>query len=194
MTTPNAAQWRSLDTDDERARARAWRARLVDELARPLAAREPLDPVRAFTAAFGVRADVVNVERVRAAYRNASTARRDAPGFVYVFRDRREQPHVVKVGRTRLDPWRRIVQWRAELAAPRDALVVLFAFATRRATLAETIAHELLAPVRLAPRYNRATSRRVIEYFFVERMGALHAFLDATTRHATWFDHASKAR
>lgn len=201
---PRACRLRPLVDERERAAARADARRLAAELASPLGERAPLDPVRAFVALFGALPDESSIAAVRRAYVAAASSSsvrrraryaRDAPGFVYVFRDAADAPHTYKIGRSRSAPEARLAEWRAELglAGATRRVVLLFAYATRRATLAERVVHALLVCWRLAPRVNPATHRTLTEYFRVERLDALKVFIDAATRHVSWFDGERRA-
>lgn len=178
------------------------RRRLLRELREPLhRSREPMTPPRVFAALYQREPDERNVAAVQRAYRAEAGryAARSDPGFVYVFRDLRDAPGIVKIGRTRQRVEARHTQWRSELAdssadAAQSRVVLLFAFATRRQHLAERVVHALLHCSHVAGRVSRTTGRDLVEYFRTDSLVLLRALVDAVTRHTIWFDAALRRR
>jgi len=168
----------------------------------------PTDPLRAFALVFAARLDPYLDARVRATLRQAAARLARAPrppraGHVYVFALRDDagstaQARVYKLGATaRRTPQQRAAQWRRELALPpaeRDpgALVPVCAYACHAPFVAERVLHTLLGCEHMALRVNRATGRRLLEFYRLADASALCALVHATARYVDYV--VSRAR
>lgn len=164
--------------------------------------QSPPPPALVFAALFGERLDPYLQERVSRAYRDeaaASTLHESQRGYLYAFRDARDPPGLVKIGRTSQRPARRLAQWRAELEDPAvgggpSHIQMLFALETRAPILAERVVHTLLWCRQAVARVNRRTGRLLTEYFFVPEPARLRRLCAALTRHVNAFVAALEAR
>jgi len=115
------------------------------------------------------------------------TVRLDTAGFLYVFRDRRDPPSVVKIGRTDRRPRDRIVEWQRELGdRTRTEVLLLFARATRYNRLAESVVHKVLL-CEWVPRRVDSRGRQLVEYFRVANVLTLKALLIYATAYCDAF-------
>jgi T5orf172 domain len=105
----------------------------------------------------------------------------DGPGYIYCFRDLRDPPDVLKIGRTNRTPRRRLAEWREELGADRETLVLLFAYRTRLNSLAERLVRESLRCFRIHDRFNPTTGRELTEFYRIDNALAASLFVRATT-------------
>lgn len=114
----------------------------------------------------------------------------DGTGYLYVFRDSRDDANVYKIGSTTRDPRRRIAEWRRQLSADNgdddnngggggDAQPVrmLFAQATPAVRTAESIVHTMFFCDWLPRRIDVRSGRRLLEYFRIFDVAALRLLL-----------------
>ena len=146
----------------------------------------PASPVAAYTALFGEHLDPYLVGLVQQVYARAAqmpAAKRRA-GHVYVFQDRRDPADVVKIGATsHASAEHRIQQWRVELGAADDDIVMLWSLPCADAILAEAVLHTLLWCQQASARINRLSNRRLVEYFVVRDRIALRFLCRVVCRH-----------
>ena len=114
-------------------------------------------------------------------------------GYLYVFRDARDEEGVYKIGSTQRTAETRVAEWRAQLAAATGqdgAGAVMLVFAQRvpspLLTTAEKVVHALLFCQWLPRRVNRGTGLRLTEYFAIDDLRALRLLLRAVVEHVTW--------
>jgi hypothetical protein len=154
---------------------------------------EPLPPVDNFLVCFGVRPDDRVRERVQSIFRDVASALaaneiRCERGFIYVFHDSGDPPNVLKIGRTRRTPTRRLAEWERQLAPePGKSLRLLSAYATSANRVAERVIHELLRCQRIANRINPIDNNELDEFFTVDNLLALALFIRETLRYIDAF-------
>ena len=169
----------------------AARALLLEELDKPpLMTIEPTKPFQAFTLLFGEEPHISLQRDVREAYdvaRRGERPRGPEKGYVYVYRDSRDEDvSIVKIGST-TNVKRRLAQWQRRLEAKKSELQMLFVFESDDIRLAEQVAQKLLRCNWLHLRTEKATGRRLLEYYRVTDLEALALFMDAVARHTTWY-------
>ena len=106
------------------------------------------------------------------------------PGFVYVLRDARDEPSLVKIGSTsRPDVERRLAEHRRALGDRQGRYVgIVFAVATRRPRTLEATAHVLLECAHQPMLFNSVTRTRATEYFLLSNLSRLELLLRALAR------------
>lgn len=109
---------------------------------------------------------------------------RAAPGFVYVLRDARDEPSLVKIGSTsRASVEPRLAEHRRALDDRQGRSVgVVFAVATRRPRTLEALAHTLLECAHQPLLFNSVTQTRATEYFSLPNLARLELLLRALAR------------
>ena len=163
----------------------------------------PIHPLDAFLLVYGAvpaRRTTEIVQRLLAdrslAIRGEAEEGADSPGFLYVFRDRRDPATVVKIGQTKQrNPARRIAQWRNELSDPASGgradgettpcVLLLFAYATNRPRLVEALVHELLRYAWRPARYSARSGLQLVEYFTCPNLHQLRALVRTTIAYVT---------
>lgn len=156
----------------------------------------PSDLGALYELVFGLRMDPATALRLARQLARGPGAK-DKEGFVYAFVDERDIPPnsaklYVKIGYTRGDPAKRIAKWRdslgdtnptanrrpsasggggvsaaAQLAANGPAITSLFAYECKAAHFCETLIHTALTAEHVTDRVDRATNRRLTEYFLL---------------------------
>ena len=164
---------------------RVARTQLINELILPrLKFIEPTPPIDAYAILFSEMLHENIQRRVRAAYA-LDVPRRIEKGYIYVFRDVRNAPFVIKIGST-IHVRRRISEWRAALGATADELSELFIAKSADVRLAEAVIHICLH-CQWLPKMERVdTGAQLLEYFRVPQLDALRLFNEAVCRHVTW--------
>lgn len=152
----------------------------------------PTAPALAYQILFAEIPDPWIVGRVQALYTERATSYprpRLKTGWIYVFRDNRNNPGEIKLGLTRQkSPDHRLRQWRRELGdTDGTALSMLFAVPTLDPVLAEAVLHALLWCNQLTGRINRLTDRQLVEYFFIQDVASLRYLCRAVARHIDGF-------
>lgn len=178
VNTPFTAPW-----------LRSARAVLLNELLEPRKLFiEPTRPDVAYKLLFSEELHINIRRRIREAYMlvNEMPNRRVEDGYIYVFRDVRNELHVVKIGST-VNVRRRIQEWRTALGATEEELSLLFSAKSSDVRLAEAIMHIILHCQWLPKMERIDTGRPLLEYFRVPNRHALRLLLEAVARHVSWY-------
>ena len=184
-----AADCRNVPLEQEKYAQ--YRRALIESLAVPANKRRPYSPLDAYSLLFNERLDSNIQWRITMLYTQLAHTESEyvRTGHVYVFRDARDPPDVVKIGSTRQRVERRLNQWRRDLNADAETIYLLFAYRTPAASFAEDVLHALLACAWLPNRYNARTGARLVEYFQIGDLDALRYLCQAVTRHVAYTMH-----
>ena len=109
----------------------------------------------------------------------------DEPGYIYCFHDWRDEPNVLKIGRTNRTPQRRLAEWHDELGLDREpatpTLALLFAYKTQLNELSERLIREALRCFRIHNRFNPYTDRELTEFYRMPNLLAASLFVRSVT-------------
>lgn len=139
----------------------------------------PDHPLSAYLYLYGKKPDKTVEMRV---IRHCTRFGINKPGYIYVFQDPNLSNKAwVKIGGTEQTVAQRLRQWKDELRTPN--LQLLFSVHTHSWLTVENIIKAVYTNERIRTLYNRHTGRELTEFYHIDDLNSLAAFINTVARY-----------